>query len=196
MESEWFRFRAQNWECNPGDSGEEGVLPQLSLAADSLHYIRPPCTSVSRFLVSCSCPWSQHRGSDMPSYYWYSIGQRGPDMKWWWWWQWWYWLWLWYSVLAMMIMITMINAWIDTAKFCDKFHLQAVVNLLVLHWHVVEVNQPSKALFRVGHQLVLVHQSLGVVEKNLVLVVKMLIRIIITISSQHHHFVKNKIWAI
>ena len=37
------------------------------------------------------------------------------------------------SVLAMMIMITMINAWIDTAKFCDKFHLQAVVNLLVLH---------------------------------------------------------------
>ena len=50
------------------------------------------------------------------------------------------------SVLAMMIMITMINAWIDTAKFCDKFHLQAVVNLLVLHRHVVEVNQPESTI--------------------------------------------------
>ena len=37
------------------------------------------------------------------------------------------------SVLAMMIMITMINVWIDTAKFCDKFHLQAIsVNIILI----------------------------------------------------------------
>ena len=52
------------------------------------------------------------------------------------------------SVLAMVIMITTTNAWIYTAfaSFCDKLHLQAVVNLLVLHRHVVEVNQPESTI--------------------------------------------------